>query len=464
MKTNALEWREPWTERLERFFIIYLFANPVLDIINGIYIYTLRKLSIHPPGWLAALTPTLLLRIGVLVILCGYILLRRENRALFGMSLISLAAALSVLSEILFSERQNFFLDAQYAARFVYNIAALAVFTLMARDDRMGPEKILLLFRRVFTWTATIMSGSIFICLIVSSVRDERFGFATYGDRFGFRGVSGFYFATNEAVAIIMLMLPVLFVEFFRSGGFRDWKNWPKLIAPALTINAMLLMATKTAFAALIATLTFTVLYQLIRIIKTKDIRILLRFGQGIILTGAIFLLLSLFGMTDSVTGSIDGFTEHLTEEGNEFIYIQDEEQRRAVAEAPPWLRVFLSGREFHMMRAANQWAQNPYTVVFGVGRGSQARVIEMDFFEVLFYYGIFGFIVMFLPYAQRFIDFFRQRKKINNFQAWSVMLGLALTLGYSFLAGHVFFSVTGGFYFALMLVYGALTLSEEPV
>jgi hypothetical protein len=450
-----------WTERLERFFIFYLFANPILDILNGIYIYTLRSLELTPPSWLASVTVTLILRIGVLALMCGYILIRRD-RMLFFISLISLAAVFSIYGEILFSRHYGFFFDAVYTARFLYNIAAMAVFAAMAGGDRLGRDKMRVLLRRVFTWSALFMAGSIIVCFVLDSLVPFQIGFYTYGDRFGFRGASGFFNATNEAVSVLMLMLPIVFADFFDVSEIKDKKNWSRLIAPAAVINAMLLVGTKTAFAALAFLLPFLAIYQWRRSGKLKSKTIRKRLGQAGALTIALFIFLALFGGVGIVMGSFTGMSDIFLEDDNDFWYIQDELQRLSHLNAHPIVRLLLSGRQFHLARTGERWMQNPYTVVFGIGRGSVGRVIEMDFYEILFYFGIFGCAVMLLPYVwkgRRLLSYLKGKRGILPA---GILLGLALTLGYAFIAGHVFFSVMGGFYFSLILVYGMLLIPAE--
>jgi hypothetical protein len=456
------------TDRLERFFILYLFANPILDILNGIYLYTLNTLELRPPAWLASVTITLVLRIGVLALMCGYIFLRRD-RMLFFISLISLAAVLSIYGEIVFSRHYGFFFDAVYAARFLYNIAAMTVFAAMAGEDRYGPERMRLLLRRVFTWSALFMAGSIIVCFVLDSLLPFRVGFFTYGDRFGFRGASGFFNATNEAVSVLMLMLPVVFADFFEAGGFRDKKNWPRLIAPAVVINAMLLVGTKTAFAALALLLPFIVIYQWRKsaacLCKPVNKFIRKRLKQAGALTLALFFFLAFFGMAEMVLRAFWGFEQIIFEEGDDlFWYMEDDLQRLSALNAHPIVRLLLSGRQFHLARTGERWLQNPYTVAFGIGRGSVGRVIEMDFYEILFYYGIFGCAVMLLPYVWKGRRLLHHLKGKKGILAAGIILGLTLTLGYAFIAGHVFFSVMGGFYFSLILVYGMLLLPDKAL
>ncbi len=452
---------ERWNKGLERLFVLYLFANPILDILNGMYLYAVRVLGIAQPGWMVSLTPTLLLRMALLLVMGLYILLNKEYKNILHILLLALVSLLSVTSEIFLGSRYEFFADAQYIARFAFNIAALAVFSRLLNVS-FSREEAGRLLRRIFTWTALLMAGSIIGCYVLSSVMPIRLGFFASADRFGIRGSSGFYYAANEAVAILMLLLPITLSDFFAAGGFKDKKNWPRLIAPAAVMNALLLVGTKTAFVALAAGTFFVLAYQYIRARRTKNRAASRRCWHLVAISLSLCIVLSLFGMAQTVFSSISRLGSIVEEERTEdsFSYLEDDEQRWAWQNSNPIMRVLLSGREFYLRKAGDSWASDIRTVLFGIGRGTQSHIIEMDLFEMLFYYGIIGFIVMWIPYVLRVWKLFRTPGK--GLHRMGVLLALVLTFGYAFIAGHVYFSVTGGFYFVLMILYGEFTFSAE--
>ena len=102
-----------------------------------------------------------------------------------------------------------------------------------------------------------------------------------------------------------------------------------------------------------------------------------------------------------------------------------------------------------------------PLSIAVGIGRGSQYHVIEMDVLEVIFYYGLIGAAAFLWVYVKHGFLFLRDLIRKPNFMALSAACALVMSLGYLFLAGHVLFSVTAGFYFALTLLY-ARTLCFE--
>ena len=126
--------------------------------------------------------------------------------------------------------------------------------------------------------------------------------------------------------------------------------------------------------------------------------------------------------------------------------------------------RGLLSGRA---VKLGEQFAQfrngGALTWLFGLGRGSQQQVIEMDLFEVLFYYGIFGFAAMLWLYVRLAVDFLKGLFKSSDLRAVAVFFSIGMTVGYLIIAGHVLFSVTSGFYLAFAILYSRVLFAHRP-
>lgn len=102
------------------------------------------------------------------------------------------------------------------------------------------------------------------------------------------------------------------------------------------------------------------------------------------------------------------------------------------------------------------------YKWLFGITRGSQSVIIEMDVFEVLFYYGLIGAFFMLWPYLKLGFGYVARFFKNCNILSFAVLLSLGLCAVYLIMAGHILFSVTSGFYFSFMLLYGKLLFSKD--
>lgn len=66
------------TKKLESFFWFYLILNPILDIVSGLYIQFVTKGDVYSSASIAPITPSLVVRMVVLLVMVGYIFLIRD--------------------------------------------------------------------------------------------------------------------------------------------------------------------------------------------------------------------------------------------------------------------------------------------------------------------------------------------------------------------------------------------------
>ena len=90
-----------------------------------------------------------------------------------------------------------------------------------------------------------------------------------------------------------------------------------------------------------------------------------------------------------------------------------------------------------------------------------------MDLFEVVIYYGIFGAVAMLWLYLKLGLEFvwkfFKNIRELRyDLMPMAVLVSLGLCAGYLLIAGHILFSVTSGFYFSYMLLFGKITYTED--
>ena len=126
---------------------------------------------------------------------------------------------------------------------------------------------------------------------------------------------------------------------------------------------------------------------------------------------------------------------------------------------------LMFSGR---LKKLAPQWEDYTgggiLTMLFGVGRGSQVETIEMDLCEVLIYYGIFGFLTMLWLYFKEGVGFLIRMFRHFSVLALGAFLSLGLCVAYLTIAGHVLFTVTSGFYFAVTLAYARYITKGDQI
>ena len=437
--------RESILSRLDKFFWFFLFINPFLDILNGVYINIVSGVGMLDVEQNATLgvTPSLVVRMLVLLVFAGYLLLARERLAIGTALLIGVSWAFSLVSEYLGRGGVALFTDMQYIARFGYNI--LLVFVLLrlfaARWDG-DKDALIKNLDKLVAYTLIVMAGSILLSSLF------QIGWNTYADRLGYRGSRGFFYAGNDITAILALLLPLNLAYVMRELRQRKGLRALLLAVPAaLASNAMLVIGSKTAFIAVAVTFFALFAASLVPGFKSRDFTSLR--GVSLAFLGAllVFLIMNLFSSFEFLRSVIDSFRAP-----------------GEIAAAEGLDAALGSGRQ---TKLREHWAAfkdaGVFAWLFGLGRGSFPIILEMDVFEVLFYYGVAGLFTMLWLYAVLGFQFVRRVIRRIDTTGCALILSLALCTGYLVVAGHILFSVTSGFYYVFSIVYSRVSLADTP-
>lgn len=423
------------TLALEKAFWVFLYVNPFLDIITGLYIYYILQVDVLDVKITSTLgvTPSLAVRMLLLAVFAAYVLLSRDKNAILSAVPIALSVVLSIVSEYLFTGAAQVFLDLQYAAHFAYNIALLLVYTrLFSRRWGMDGKALIRALDTIAAFTLLALSLAILIPAMAGV------GYSAYADRWGYRGNRGFFYAGNDITAVLAALLPLVAARLMlmdRKGhaaraGFLA-------LSSALGGNALLIIGSKTAFLAVLFTYGALLIYAVLMLFR-KDTHTALGYVWALVSMLAILGVLLLLDdqLWESILVSL-GITQELWE---------DEGVETAL----------FSGR---LIKFADQFADYRSGGIpvwlFGMGRGSQAEIIEMDVFEVWFYYGVLGMVTFLWLYLKSAVDFFKGLFR-RHFDAMclALFLSIGMCAGYLIIAGHVLFSVTSGFYFIFAIAY----------
>ncbi|EOH75664.1 O-antigen ligase family protein [Enterococcus malodoratus] len=260
-------------------------------------------------------------------------------------------------------------------------------------------------------------------------------GNSTYDDTAGFKG---FYFATNDIAYAFLIML-------FFIGWFLIQRE--KRVIPAgvlitlyfLNMYCLLILGTKSGLLAGVLYSIYLLFYFLFYY-RSRTL-----YGQFFIfefLLGMLFFLLMKGKelLLESLSSVIARFAYFRT------LYQDD---------LP---RLLLSSRNVYLQDAAANFLQlpkNQYVFWFGAGfenrwnwYGRKGGLIEMDFFDMFFSYGIIGTLVL-LAVMGYFLNLAVQRG-VNKFCVFLLLF----TIIYSFLVGHVFFSALSATVFGFMCLF----------
>lgn len=423
-------------KKLESFFWFYLILNPILDIVSGVYIQFVTHGDVYSSASVAPITPSLVVRMAVLLVMVGYILLIRDWKSVKIAIPMGVAWALSVVSEFITFGGVSIFIDIQYFARFAYNVAVFFVYCRLMERSGMPREQVIEKIHKFIMLSLFLLTVVIVVPYIFGA------GHYTYADRFGYRGFRGFYYSGNDITGALMILFPIGSC-YYLSIPKRDmgYKRAALLGLPlAMTLLSMLMIGTKTAFLAIGVSVAGIAVYALVQLCR-KDPEAIKRVICVALLFVLLFAVIS--GLSMLVSGTSIGDTLAATVKGFE-------DAKNEASET-----LLFSGRLNKLAPAWDDYTGGgPLTWLFGVGRGSQVETIEMDLCETLIYYGIFGFITMLWLFFKEGVAFVGRFFRNFSVIGLGAFLSLGLCVGYLVIAGHVLFTVTSGFYFAVTLAY----------
>ena len=435
----------------ERVFLLFLFLSPLLDLVNGIGAYlaaggTGGMLSTLDLPAQSGAGPSMIVRLLFLALMLFYLLRNREFRALRCIPFIAACWAATALTEHFTAPAVSWTEEVQYMARFGYSLLVLLSYGALLRERR-GDAALQKRINAILCASQGLLALGVVLPFLFGM------GFYTYADPLGYRGCRGFFYAGNDVTAALLLLTPLTLCELlerFREMG--ALRSALFVLSNAASFAAMLLVGTKTSFVAAAVIALACLVFCVCRALgKRRDAKPLLRLLLVLAAVLALLALLYLVGRADpfaAIRGSIGGVEQ--------YVEVVDMENGLGVE------TVLFSGRTATLREAFAQFrARLPLSALFGIGRGSQSHIIEMDVFEVLFYYGVLGAAAMLWPYLRRGLPLIPALLRRWSLSALAGLLSLGLAAAYLVLAGHVLFSVTSGFFFAFVIVYASSFLCE---
>ena len=426
---------------LEKFFWLYMFISPVLDLLNGMFFYFVMGINTLDVEFaMPSVTPSLVVRMLVLLVFALYLLVVWDKKAILTLVPIGAVFALSVLSEYMFLGQVALFTDIQYITRFAYNIILLFVYARVFQGRWTTKEELIDKLDLVASWTITLLSVTILICYLLG------IGYYTYGDPQGFRGNRGFFYAGNDVTAVLLVLTPLSMAKFMRMDkrGLGA-KALLYLLPSAFATNALMIIGTKTAFIAIAATFALLLIYAAVIAIMKRGNGLLIGFAGLFGGTAGVFFVLMIFSGLDLLPTILASFWAP---------FMKAEKDG---------MQVWTSGREIKLGIHLEMFRKGgPLVWLFGMGRGSQEHILEMDVFEVVFYYGVLGVGAMLWIYVKAGIDFIRSLFKNFDVVGFALLVSVGMCTGYLVMAGHILFSVTSGFYYIFAIMYSRVWFAKE--
>lgn len=331
----------------------------------------------------------------ILVLLMIFSMLPRKNNTLL---IFSLLFYLSILILLYFN---NSFINVKESFLVYFKILSVIFFYIYFSGNIHTKRIISIIYVNYIVLIVNILAGL--------------FGFARSTYQFEGRNIGsrGFFIAGNE-VAYTFLCLAVFIILTNKKHRY---------LLYLFNIILSILIATKACIGGML----LFVLIDVYLNINSKKMRFVFLI-IFLLISAVCFILLSQYLVNSTLISHIIFKTKQ--HESGDY----------------PLLNGLLSGRwsRLHQIEKIYSDKFSIKTLLFGLGFPAKINRIEMDFFEMYYYYGLISLFSVIIFYS--YILHICKSKHLL-----SLYYFIYIILGISFLAGHVIYSVMGGLFFALI-------------
>ncbi|MEK4709838.1 O-antigen ligase family protein [Bacillus sp. FSL R10-2780] len=476
--------------RFEHFLLFFIILQPVLDLLTSLSIELLK------------VNATVGIMVRFLIMAMGgiYILIQakeRENRK-FLIYLVLLGAILGIgfinnkliKSPIVITEEVKFIGKALY----IYIMLGSYILALKSLKKTVNiSDKV----RNNIVYS-TLIINAIMVISITTSTDFGSYEWMKVGSR-------GWFYAGNELGSILAIIFPI--VVLYSIQKTKSVKHILYWIPSLLMIYSLIQVGTKVGMGSIGATLAAAIgiiVLQLLFDRRNPNKRSLVL--NGLI---AIFLLAGVVG-TFKMTPLAQNMGIHnnylseqnVAQQGQKEKEIKEkikkeekqqhkvekpEEKAKVEAEVKKELEkeqkkenqenLIFSGRQVYEERHKQFFKEAPMSQkLLGMGyagnykyneqKQPDPKLIEMDFHDWFYDFGIIGFALMMIPFIyyglRILIAFVTRFKEIFNVKYGMISASLVLALGIAYIAGHILTAPGVGIYFVVLLAYLIVDLEIE--
>ena len=440
--------------KIEKLLYLFILLSPLLDASSCLIANYFPNISI---------SPTLIIRPIIPLILLGYIFFKEKRYRLF----LILSAILYIayggihlwITNGLFTgiSYGTLLEEASYVINYTYNIYLLFIVYYFYSNGRLKDSKRIVFFMLIE-----------YLVIIYFSIITKT-SFTTYLEGMGYRS----YFLSGNSISTILILLFCTLISRL-NDDFISKRVEGLVMFLLLGIYLLFLVGTRTGMLGFILVLMIYIISSVVMyFIKNK------KMNKKLIITslGIIAVIVILIGLVGSETlerrrhiseeslGIIDVNTNangHTTGDTSIIVWqinhndipedYMSEEVRKSYLEFYEYANKKEldpnSNRQqqliYHTFLYKNQ--KNIFLKIFGNGRSVHYGeiILEMELIAIFYNFGLLGFLLYICPFIGIVIYAIRKinKKDVNNDYVMN-MFGILLAVGLSFMAGYVFFSST---------------------
>lgn len=419
-------------EKISKLFYIFLLMQPLIDLVTSI-------MTKYEVGFISL---GVILRGLFILVMVIYLLFfcntKYKKMSIFYVFLLGIFGILYFITKPELLMNRAFLLgEVIYLFKYMYFVLLFITLLNFYFQYHLDYKKIINIF-------LIDLGMYVFLILIPYITHTSFASYETYKGE----GIVGWFYAANDISNIFILLFPFIIYSLDKKI------TWWKVLFILLVMFSTLLIGTKVAYFGFILTILMTLFYYLFYIKKKwKEALILLSVLVITIVSGNGSYVMK------NIKNRVDKYNEYQETGTNKEkdIVVQDDDTFSSI--------VLLSSRDRLLRQTYDIYkTRSLKEKVFGIGFSNREsindekieKLVEMDFFDVLFHCGIVAVILYLLPFAFVIIYFIRYVLK-NKFKIslYGWMLGYLIILGFgaSSVSGHLFSSPSVLIYYTLFMI-----------
>ncbi|WLF68999.1 O-antigen ligase family protein [Clostridium septicum] len=392
-----------------KFIYFLMIITPFIDLLNGLFTFVFK----------IDISPGIIIRTGILVAIIIFYIKQEAGNFMKFIFIISLF--LIQMLFIGFNSEVNILQEVLFISKIYYNMFLIFSIDYLFKNEVIVYDKCI---EKMIT-VSIIVAASLIITKILG------IGINSYGEAGGYKGL---YIGTNDLTAVLIMTFP--FIIYRLSTAHRKFKY---IISSIIVGVNIIMIGTKTSVIVFAVIIVFYI-YNIF--LKEKDVK-------NIIFVGVLIFIFAMI------------FRKYLWEAYSSTILVR----QKYFLSQQNLVTYLLSGRNFTLMNAMKYWGENIQNIILGLGFTNGSNIIgsfltghgmiEMDFFDILYFYGVGLFTVIAIPLTKRFFKAIVLVFKSKKLLFKTISLIYIIIFCTSFFGGHILLSPLSGIYFAI--IYGML-------
>lgn len=420
----------------KRKLYLFLLLLPIIDVLTSIT----EKLNLNIPS-LGIIIKSVFLGIMILYLIISSTS-KYKKMSLYYLIAIFLYIVLFFITKINYLNLSLFVIELKYMIKILFYPISLITMICYFDDKKLSKEELS---------NVLLKSFLIYLLFIIIPFLTKT-GFNSYMD--GSYGSSGWFYAANEMAIILIALFPFSYMLLKKSIVF--------VIVPIISVLLISTLGTKVSMIGLyivsLMIFVFSIFYRKNnKVDKKLIISCLLIFISVVIVfnNSKILKNLDISIKVQEKQNEIDKGVLQIPDSDktkDSFLYILMNKYGKAI----------LSDRDIYFNYTYKIYNDNfdINTLLFGVGYSNNKKInniaitklIEIDFFDILFHSGLIMSLIVFFPFLYFIVKLFKSKKFNINIVFYTLMIALIFSI--SCLSGHTFGAPAVSIYLSFYMIF----------